>query len=85
LSIIGCDMQHHDVGLYDVCRTWLGLRCISAGSQSDAVVSAVDSLVLLHAFSARYRQPGASFIYARLRLGGALLMDGIVRRAVSLL
>jgi len=42
-----------------LCRSRLGVRRVPASSEPDAVVSAVDRLVLLHAVSARYRQPGA--------------------------
>ena len=49
------------------CRSGLGVRRISSSSEFDAVVSAVDSLVLLHAVSARYRQSGALLSYFMCR------------------
>ena len=42
-----------------VRRSRVGVRRVSSSSESDAAVSAVDSLVLLHALPARHRQPGA--------------------------
>lgn len=41
------------------CRSRLGVRRLSAGSQSDAALSTLDSLVLLYALFTRYRQSGA--------------------------
>ena len=45
-----------------VYRSRSGVRCVSAGSQPDAIVSALDCLVLLHALFTRYRQSGALFV-----------------------
>lgn len=53
----------HVFMLHDVCRTWIGVRCLSSGFESNAVESAMDCLVLFHAVSARNRQSGVKLIH----------------------
>jgi len=44
------------------CRSRLGVRRVTSRSESNATLSAVDGLVLLHAVSARYRQSGSDTV-----------------------